>query len=78
MIRPTYPYGGSDCSRCDRFVAFDRNGYFRRHLAVEPDGRRRLCVMSGQRPQGVVQILTTAPSEQERYSHALRLLRTTS
>jgi hypothetical protein len=36
------------------------------------------CVMSGRRPQGVVQILTTAPSEQERYSHALRLLRRVS
>jgi hypothetical protein len=55
-------------------VDHDRTGRFRRHLAVEPDGCRRLCLTSGQRADGVVQLIGSDPSERERYAHALRLL----
>jgi hypothetical protein len=35
------------CPTCDRLVYLNRYGLYRRHLAVEPDGRRRLCTCSG-------------------------------
>jgi hypothetical protein len=35
------------CPTCDRLVHLNRNDLYRRHLAVEPDGRRHLCAGSG-------------------------------
>jgi hypothetical protein len=62
------------CPSCGQLVYLLRNGFYRRHFATEPDGRGHLCVASGGRPDGVVQLLTVDPTPQERYSHALRLL----
>jgi hypothetical protein len=35
------------CPTCDRLIYLNRYGLYRRHLAVEPDGRRHLCAASG-------------------------------
>jgi hypothetical protein len=35
------------CPTCGRLVCPNRYGVYRRHLAVEPDGRRDLCPESG-------------------------------
>jgi hypothetical protein len=68
-------YGVRKCPSCGRLVDLDRKGRYRRHFAFEPDGGRHLCAGSGRRDEGVVQLLTVEPTAEERYSHALRLLR---
>jgi hypothetical protein len=35
------------CTTCGRLIYLNRSGLYRRHLAVEPDGRRHLCAGSG-------------------------------
>ena len=77
MIRTDHRHGARDCPSCGRFVDLDHNGHYRRHMATEHDGLRRLCAASGRKPSGVVQLLTANPTPEERYSHALRLLRST-
>jgi hypothetical protein len=62
------------CPVCDRRVDLDQMGHYRRHFASTPGGRRRLCVSSGCRAEGVVRLLEVEPTHEERYSHALRLL----
>jgi hypothetical protein len=68
-------YGIGECPSCGRLVDLDRNGRYRRHFAFEPDGHRHLCVASGRRGAGIVQLLAVEPTPEERYSHALKLLR---
>jgi hypothetical protein len=64
-----------NCPNCGRFVDLNRHGAYRRHFAIEPDGPRHLCAASGQMPEGVARLLTVDPTPEERYSHALRLMR---
>jgi hypothetical protein len=75
VTRSDHRHGARDCPSCCRLVDLDRHGHFRRHLAIAPDGRRHLCVASGRGPDGVMQLLTVQLTPQERYSHALSLLR---
>ena len=35
-----------ECPSCGRNVYLNREGCYRRHFAVEPDGRRHLCAAS--------------------------------
>jgi hypothetical protein len=42
------------CPACGRLVYLNRDGLYRRHLAVEPDGRRHLCAGSGHASVSVV------------------------
>jgi hypothetical protein len=35
-----------ECPSCGRRVYLNRDGCYRRHFAVEPDGRRHLCAAS--------------------------------
>jgi hypothetical protein len=35
------------CPTCGRLIYLNRHGLYRRHFAVEPDGRRHLCAGSG-------------------------------
>jgi hypothetical protein len=35
------------CPSCGRLVYLNREGLYRRHFTVEPDGRRHLCAESG-------------------------------
>jgi len=74
MVRTDRRHGANDCPSCGRLIDFDRNGCYRRHFTIEPDGRRRLCRVSGQMRDGVVQLLTIDPAPREGYAHALRLL----
>jgi hypothetical protein len=76
VIHGDHRHGVGKCPSCGQLVDLDRDGGYRRHFAVAPDGRRRLCAGSGRRNQGVVRLLTVEPKPQERYSHALRLLQT--
>jgi hypothetical protein len=75
MIHSDHRHGASRCPSCGRLVDLNRNGCYRRHFTVEPDGRRHLCVASGRRGEGVVRLLGANPTPEERHSHAFGLLR---
>jgi hypothetical protein len=75
VIHYDHRHGTRKCPSCGRLVNLNRNGQYRRHFAVESDGRRRLCIASLRTPGGVVRLLPVDPTPQERYSHALWLLR---
>jgi hypothetical protein len=64
-----------ECPTCGRLVDLDRNGRYRRHFAFEPGGRRQLCPASGEEDGVHVRLLAVEPTLEERYSHALELLR---
>jgi len=64
-----------ECPSRSRLVGLDRNGRYRRHFAFEPDGRRHLCSASGRLDDVPVRLLAVEPTQEERYSHALELLR---
>jgi hypothetical protein len=70
-----YRNDARQCDCCGRPVALNRDGRYRRHFAIDPDGYRHLCAASGREPAGVVRLLTVEPTPGERMSHALRLLR---
>ena len=41
------------CPTCGRLIYLNREGLYRRHFALEPDGRRHLCAGSGRESTGV-------------------------
>jgi hypothetical protein len=73
--RSDHRHGVGECPSCGRLVDLDRNGRFRRHFAFEAGGRRRLCRGSGRLDDVPVRLLAVEPTPEERYSHALELLR---
>jgi hypothetical protein len=73
--RSDHRHGVGECPTCGRLVDLDRSGRYRRHYALDPQGRRRLCPASGRREETTVRLLTVEPTPEERYSHALALLR---
>ncbi|MFZ0340871.1 MAG: hypothetical protein WAL31_00860 [Gaiellaceae bacterium] len=40
------------CPACGRLIYLNREGLYRRHFAVEPDGRSHLCAASGRESAG--------------------------
>lgn len=64
------------CESCGKPVYLNRQGEYRRHFTVAPDGRRHLCVASGRTPAGFVRLLAVEPTAAERDADALRLFGT--
>jgi hypothetical protein len=57
------------CATCGRRIALTRFGTYRRHFAIAPDRRRRaLCPASQTEPAGVVGLLKTEPTPEQRYT----------
>jgi hypothetical protein len=75
MSHHDHRHGANECPSCGRFVSLTRNVRYRRHYVIEPDGRRHLCGGSGVSAEGTVSLLAVEPTPEERYAHALRLLR---